>query len=1087
MPRKLRVSILTLTALFLASFVGLFGNIVIPPAGKTGAPGDGTCAECHIGTTNNPGSVLIDFGSLTYAPGKKQRIRVHIFANNTPVLTGFQLTARLASDESQQAGNFEATGLVGIQSKDGIEYVNQIGASGTVVYSFDWIPPAAGSGNVKFYVSAVTGTSNGIPDPNVYTNSYTLAQATRDLSGGFRWLSFDYPGAVATRAVGINEAGTTTGHYLLSDGRARGFVRDSNGGLSTFTVPGAKDTFPKDVNAGGLIVGTYVDTSDKTHGFVRSPNGTFTTFDVPNSTVTNLNGVTDSSLTVGDYTDGSGKRHGLSQVTPPNYTSFDVHTGVNTYITGVSNGGTMIGGFNSSGVMIRAANGKLSGASMCEAVSAAGVVYSLRVNDTRDIVGSCNILNGVASSVVNLIGAENGRFLRLRTDATFSDINNSGQVAGYDSAHGLLLTPCLVSPVTLSATAGTAAGSATLSTTSAQLDCRANAISESDWITVGTPQAGSISYSFTENTTGAARTGTIWVAGFTVTVTQQAAACDYFITGPTVVGAEGGSITLNIIGPQTCGWNPRSSGTWTTFSTTTGSGNGSLVVTFGANFGAFIRTTVITIGTTQFLVNQAGLAGCSYSVSPLSVNMPSSGGSTVISVFASSACSWSVTNSTSWVFVQTGYSGIGNGTVTIFVNANGDYNSRSTTLNIANQTLIITQAGTSGGFSSALRFVSVPPCRIADTRDATKSFPFGTPRMGGNTSRDFPIPQSGCGIPATAKAYSLNITAVPPGALGFITAYPTGTSQPLVSTLNSFDGRVVANAAIVPAGVNAAITLYVSNDTDVVMDINGYFTTTDDTLGLAFYPVAPCRIADTRQGSIVGSPYGAPAIPGGTSRLIPVAGAVCNIPSYARAFSLNATVVPPGYLGYLTVYPSEQNLPATSTLNSWNGQVVANAAIVPAGTSGGIQVYASNTTDVVLDINGYFAPPGYGGQLNFYTLSPCRVADTRDGSGKTGSFGPPRIEAGTSREIPIPYSGCGAPTSAQAYSVNVTAVPPGPLSYVTAYPTGSSVPLVSTLNSFNGQVVANAALVPAGTNGSISFFAASPTHLVLDINGYFAP
>ena len=97
MPRMTRVSILTLTALFLASFVGLFGNIVIPPAGKTGAPGDGTCAECHIGTPNNPGSVLVDFGSLAYSSGKKQRIRVHIFANNTPVLTGFQLTARLAS------------------------------------------------------------------------------------------------------------------------------------------------------------------------------------------------------------------------------------------------------------------------------------------------------------------------------------------------------------------------------------------------------------------------------------------------------------------------------------------------------------------------------------------------------------------------------------------------------------------------------------------------------------------------------------------------------------------------------------------------------------------------------------------------------------------------------------------------------------------------------------------------------------------------------------------------------------------------------------------------------------------------------
>jgi len=45
-----------------------------------------------------------------------------------------------------------------------------------------------------------------------------------------------------------------------------------------------------------------------------------------------------------------------------------------------------------------------------------------------------------------------------------------------------------------------------------------------------------------------------------------------------------------------------------------------------------------------------------------------------------------------------------------------------------------------------------------------------------------------------------------------------------------------------------------------------------------------------------------------------------------------------------------------STLNSWDGAVVANAAIVPAGTSGAISVYVTNRTHVILDINGYFAP-----------------------------------------------------------------------------------------------------------------------------------
>ena len=56
------------------------------------------------------------------------------------------------------------------------------------------------------------------------------------------------------------------------------------------------------------------------------------------------------------------------------------------------------------------------------------------------------------------------------------------------------------------------------------------------------------------------------------------------------------------------------------------------------------------------------------------------------------------------------------------------------------------------------------------------------------------------------------------------------------------------------------------------------------------------------------------------------------------------------------MWPTGEDQPLVSTLNSLDGRIKANAAIVPAGTSGGVSVYASNTTDVVLDIDGYFAP-----------------------------------------------------------------------------------------------------------------------------------
>ncbi len=128
-----------------------------------------------------------------------------------------------------------------------------------------------------------------------------------------------------------------------------------------------------------------------------------------------------------------------------------------------------------------------------------------------------------------------------------------------------------------------------------------------------------------------------------------------------------------------------------------------------------------------------------------------------------------------------------------------------------------------------------------------------------------------------------------------------------------------------------------------------------------------------------------------------------------------------------------------------------------------------------------------GNALRLVAVTPCRVADTRTGQGKTGAFGPPTMNAGQVREFPIPASSCGIPATAKAYSLNITVVPAGPLYYLTIWPTGVSQPLVSTLNSFEGKIVANAAIVPAGTNGSVNVFVTGKTDVIVDINGFFAP
>jgi hypothetical protein len=68
-----------------------------------------------------------------------------------------------------------------------------------------------------------------------------------------------------------------------------------------------------------------------------------------------------------------------------------------------------------------------------------------------------------------------------------------------------------------------------------------------------------------------------------------------------------------------------------------------------------------------------------------------------------------------------------------------------------------------------------------------------------------------------------------------------------------------------------------------------------------------------------------------------------------------ATVVPPGFLGYITMWPQGQSQPPASTLNAYDGAITNDMAIVPT-TTGSISVFPSAPTHLVLDIFGYFAP-----------------------------------------------------------------------------------------------------------------------------------
>jgi hypothetical protein len=126
-----------------------------------------------------------------------------------------------------------------------------------------------------------------------------------------------------------------------------------------------------------------------------------------------------------------------------------------------------------------------------------------------------------------------------------------------------------------------------------------------------------------------------------------------------------------------------------------------------------------------------------------------------------------------------------------------------------------------------LGFFTVAPCRMVDTRNANGSL--GGPILTTGQTRNFPVLSAACGVPATAKALSVNLTAVLPSAAGSLVLYPGDATLPASSNLNFDAGSVRANNAVVGLSRNGdgSVTVLPSmppgGQLHFIIDVNGYF------------------------------------------------------------------------------------------------------------------------------------------------------------------------------------------------------------------------------------------------------------------------
>lgn len=395
-------------------------------------------------------------------------------------------------------------------------------------------------------------------------------------------------------------------------------------------------------------------------------------------------------------------------------------------------------------------------------------------------------------------------------------------------------------------------------------------------------------------------------------------------------------------------------------------------------------------------------------------------------------------------------------------------------------------------------YVPIGPCRLADTRDASQPPGFGPPSLVATQTRTFTPPtNNNCHIPDDAVAYAMNLTVVPSGPLDYVTVWPDDQAQPFVSTLNSWDGRVKANAFIVGAGaMDQGIDVYATDNTDAILDITGYFVNpyfVGSDYGQHYFTlpgVSACQVYNTLGPFGTGTP-----IKGGVVTKINVGAAkYCAIPGNANAYALNFTVIPVGQqpLAYLQAWPGDEPVnPHTSVLNAPTGTTVANMSIVGAADDGTIYVYASDDTDLSIDIYGYFAFRGPD-PLALYPVVPARCWDTRPNPIDNGPYG---VDIHTSNSPCYSSFPPDFLPNAEAYVLNSTVLPytnggPGGLGALYVWPAGLPLPQLAVLAALDGQTTSNMTITPSlwGLNspGAISTQVSNPTNVVFDLSAFFA-
>jgi hypothetical protein len=245
-------------------------------------------------------------------------------------------------------------------------------------------------------------------------------------------------------------------------------------------------------------------------------------------------------------------------------------------------------------------------------------------------------------------------------------------------------------------------------------------------------------------------------------------------------------------------------------------------------------------------------------------------------------------------------------------------------------------------------FTPTAPKRIIDSREGS-----GVP-LSANATRDVQI--TGVqGIPSNAVGVVADVTQVGATAANFLTLYPSGTTAPTASSLSYSANEILTKEVTVKLGSNGALTIKNgpsgASTSHFIIDVVGYYTA--DMSGMAYAPINPTRIADTRAG--LGYPYAGQPLGHGATKLFAISSSV--MPANATGVVNNLTIASATNPTYLTAFPANVATVPSATSVTYVSPVGFNESTVSlsGGPSSGFKVYnLAGTTEVVIDSLGYY-------------------------------------------------------------------------------------------------------------------------------------